>query len=163
MQILTTIIILGLILIIVERIFPDRVLPLVKGWFTPEEKERIIIFDGVCGFCNKAVDTLIRIDTQKRFHYTSLQGEFVKTLNVKPHIDSIIFYEDGTLYYRSTAIIKILRSLGGIWIFTNLFYLIPRVIRDYIYDLIATNRYRIFGKMESCRIPKKDEQDLFID
>lgn len=157
------------ILIIVD--FPDLTLGVIMihlftfdaRWFKTEDKQRVIIFDGVCGFCNKSVDTLIRIDTQKRFHYTSLQGEFVKTLTLKPNIDSIVFYEDGTLYYKSTAILKILRSLGGIWIVTNLFYLIPRVLRDYIYDFIATYRYKIFGKMESCRMPKEGEQALFID
>ena len=157
------------ILIIVD--FPDLTLGVIMihlftfdaSWFKPEDKQRVIIFDGVCGFCNKSVDTLIRIDTQKRFHYTSLQGEFVKSLTLQKNIDSIVFYENGTLYYKSTAILKILRSLGGIWIFTNLFYFIPRVIRDYIYDFIAKYRYKIFGKMESCRMPKKDELDLFIN
>ena len=157
------------ILIIVD--FPDLTLGVIMihlftfdpRWFKTEEKQRVIIFDGVCGFCNKSIDTLMRIDTQKRLHYSSLQGEFVKRLALKPNIDSIVFYEDGTLYYKSTAILKILRSLGGIWIVTNLFYLIPRVLRDYIYDFIAKYRYKIFGKMESCRMPKKGEQALFID
>ena len=124
---------------------------------------RVIIFDGICGFCNKSIDTLIWLDTHKIFLYTSLQGEFVKTLDLEPDIDSIIFYEDGTLYYKSTAILKILKSLGGLWIITSVFYLIPRVVRDFIYDIIAKYRYRIFGKIESCRMPKKEEQDQFID
>lgn len=124
---------------------------------------RVIIFDGICGFCNKSIDTLIWLDTHKIFLYTSLQGEFVKTLDIEPGIDSIIFYDNGTLYYKSTAILKILRSLGGIWVFTNIFYLIPVKLRDFIYDVIAKYRYRIFGKMESCRMPKKEERDLFID
>ena len=124
---------------------------------------RVIIFDGICGFCNKSIDILIWLDTQKRFYYTSLQGEFVRTLNIEPDIDSIIFYEDGILYYKSTAILKILRSLGGIWIMSNIFYLIPQVIRDFIYDIIAKYRYKIFGKMDSCRMPKEGEEELFID
>ncbi|MBT8344195.1 MAG: DUF393 domain-containing protein [Sulfurovum sp.] len=156
------------ILIIVD--FPDLTLGVIMihlftfdaSWFKTEDKQRVIIFDGICGFCNRSVDTLIRIDTQKKFHYTSLQGEFMKTLTLNPDIDSIVFYENGTLYYKSTAILKILRSLGGIWIFTNLFYLIPRVIRDYIYDFIAKYRYKIFGKMESCRMPKDGGEELFI-
>ncbi|MBT8348119.1 MAG: DUF393 domain-containing protein [Sulfurovum sp.] len=156
------------ILIIVD--FPDLTLGVIMihlftfdaSWFKTEDKQRVIIFDGICGFCNRSVDTLIRIDTQKKFHYTSLQGEFMKTLTLNPDIDSIVFYENGTLYYKSTAILKILRSLGGIWIFTNLFYLIPRVIRDYIYDFIAKYRYKIFGRMESCRMPKDGEEELFI-
>lgn len=126
------------------------------------QKGKIIIFDGICGFCNKSIDILMRLDTQKIFKYTSLQGEFIKTLNIDPNIDSIIYYEDGTLYYKSTAILKILRSLGGIWIISNVFYIIPRVIRDFTYDIIAKYRYNIFGKMDSCRMPKEGEEGLFI-
>ena len=60
-----------------------------------KQREKIIIFDGICGLCNKSIDILMKLDTQKIFQYTSLQGEFVKTLDIKPEIDSIIFYEDG--------------------------------------------------------------------
>ena len=128
-----------------------------------DQKESIIIFDGICGLCNRSIDILIWLDTKKRFRYTSLQGEFVKTIEIEPDIDSIIFYDDGVIYYKSTAILKILRSLGDIWVFTNVFYIIPRVVRDFIYDIIAKYRYKIFGKMESCRMPKVGEQELFID
>ena len=69
--------------------------------------KQIIIFDGICGLCNKSVNILIKLDSQKQFKYTSLQGKFVKTLEIKPDIDSIIFYDDSTLYYKSTAILKI--------------------------------------------------------
>jgi len=124
---------------------------------------KIIIFDGICGLCNRSVNLLIRLDKHKLFHYTPLQGEFVNTLEITPDMDSIIFYDDGTLYYKSTAILKILNSLGGIWVLTGIFYIIPRIIRDYIYDLIAKYRYKVFGKRESCRIPKKEEETLFID
>jgi len=128
-----------------------------------KHSQKIIIFDGVCGLCNKSVDILMKLDRKKQFLYSSLQGEFIKTLNIEPKIDSIIYYEDGKLFYKSTAILKILRSLGGIWVFTDVFYIIPRIIRDFIYDLIAKYRYTIFGKMESCRMPRKGEQELFID
>ena len=124
---------------------------------------QIILFDGVCGLCKKSVDILIKMDKKKRFKYTSLQGEYVKTLDIEPDIDSIIFYEDNTIYYKSTAILKICQALGGIWKVTAIFYIIPRVIRDFIYDVIAKYRYKIFGKMESCRMPKESEQALFID
>jgi len=126
-------------------------------------KEKIVIFDGICGLCNKSIDLLIKLDTHKIFQYTSLQGEFVKTLNIEPNIDSIIFYDEGRIYYKSTAVLKILKSLGGIWVFTNIFYLIPRSIRDFIYDVIAKYRYKIFGMMQSCRVPNESEEKLFID
>ena len=72
--------------------------------------DQVIIFDGVCGLCNKSVDILIEIDTEKIFTYTSLQGEFVKTLDIEPNIDSILFYKDDTVYYKSTAILKIFQA-----------------------------------------------------
>ena len=128
-----------------------------------EQSEKIIIFDGVCGLCNRSIDILIKLDRQKILQYSSLQGEFVKTLKTGPDIDSIIFYEDGILYYKSTAILKIFQALGGVWKITAIFYLIPKIIRDFLYDLIAKYRYHIFGKMKSCRMPKKDERDLFIN
>lgn len=124
---------------------------------------RVVLFDGVCGLCNKSINILIKLDKNNILKYTSLQGEFVKTLEIEPGIDSIIFYEDSRLYYRSTAILKILRSLGGLWVFTNIFYLIPVKLRDFIYDIIAKYRYHIFGKMKSCRMPKEEERDLFIN
>jgi predicted DCC family thiol-disulfide oxidoreductase YuxK len=157
------------ILLIVD--FPDLTFGVIMihlftfdpNWFKVQVKNRIVVFDGVCGFCNKSIDTLMRLDQTKILKYTSLQGSFMKTLKVKQDLQSIILYEDGALYYKSTAILKILRSLGGIWIFTNIFYLIPTSLRDGIYDIIAKYRYSIFGKMESCRMPKEDELDLFIN
>jgi len=133
------------------------------NWFKSENKQHIVIYDGVCGFCNKSVDTLMRLDEKNIFQYTSQQGEFVKTLDIASDMDSIVFYKDGVLHYKSAAILGILRSLGGIWVFANVFYLIPELMRDFVYDLIAKYRYNIFGKMEGCKIPSKHEQELFID
>ncbi len=127
-----------------------------------KQREKIILFDGLCGLCHKSINLLIKLDTQKIFRYTSLQGEFVQKLTIEPGIDSIIFYEDGSVYYKSTAILKILRSLGGVWILTQFFYIIPRIPRDFIYDVIAKYRYKIFGKMQSCPLPK-EEEGLFLD
>ncbi len=127
------------------------------------KKERIVIFDGVCGFCNKSIDLLMRLDKNKIFKYTSLQGEHVKKLDISKDLDSIIFYDEGELYYKSTAVLKILRSLGGIWILLDVFFIIPSFIRDFIYDIIAKYRYFIFGKMESCRMPSVAEKALFLE
>ena len=127
------------------------------------KEERVIIFDGICGFCNKAVDILIKLDRHQRFKYTSLQGNYIKTLPIKPNIDSIVYYTEGKLYYKSAAILKILNDLGGLWRITNIFYLLPTFIRDWLYDLIAKYRYKIFGKLERCRVPDKGEKALFIE
>lgn len=157
------------ILMVVD--FPDLTLGVMMlhlfafdgRWFQVEKKERIVIFDGVCGFCNRSIDILMKIDEKRELRYTPLQGEFAKGLAIEPDIDSIVFYEDGKLYYKSKAILKILRSLGGIWIIVNILYIIPRALRDFVYDLIAKYRYKIFGKMQSCRMPNKGEAELFVD
>jgi len=124
--------------------------------------KKIVIFDGVCGLCNKSIDLLIILDKHQLFKYSSLQGEFVKTLNIKENIDSIIFYEEGKLYYKSIAILRILNRLGGIWKVSSVFYLIPRYLRDIIYDVIVKHRYKIFGKMGNCRLLTEDEKEHFI-
>ena len=125
--------------------------------------DKVVVFDGVCGLCNKALSVLMKIDKNQTLRYTALQGEYVKTLDIDKGIESIIFYEEGRIYYKSTAILRILRSLGGGWILINIFYVIPAFIRDSIYDVIAKYRYKIFGKMDSCRMPNNEEAVLFID
>ena len=125
--------------------------------------DKVVVFDGVCALCNKGLSVLIKIDKNQILRYTSLQGEYVKTLDIEKDIDSIVFYEEGKLYYKSTAILRILRSLGGVWVLINIFYIIPAFLRDNIYDTIAKHRYKIFGKMGSCRMPNKEEAILFID
>ncbi len=123
---------------------------------------KIVIYDGTCGFCSRSLRLLIRLDTHKTFRYTSLQGKFVKTLPLNTDIDSIVFYDEGTLYYKSSAILKILRSLGGFWFIVALFYGIPRFIRDAVYDLIAKYRYTFF-KPQQCHMISGQEQELFLE
>ncbi len=125
--------------------------------------QKVIIFDGVCGLCNKIVFLLIKWDKKALFRYTSLQGEYVKTLAVPKDIDSIVLYENGVLYYKSTAILRIVKSLGGAWVFFSLFYLIPRAVRDAMYDIIAKHRYKIFGKGRFCHHLTIKESEFFID
>jgi len=122
----------------------------------------VVLFDGICGLCNASVTLLIRLDKKKILKYSALQGEYAKTLALPVDMDNIVFVMEGKLYYKSTAILKIVRSLGGIWVFVNIFYIIPRVMRDFIYDIIAKYRYHIFGKMESCRMPNSEEKSRFI-
>lgn len=123
---------------------------------------KIVIYDGTCGLCSRSLRLLIRLDTHKIFRYTSLQGKFVKTLPLNTDIDSIVFYDEGTLYYKSSAILKILRSLGGFWIMVTLFYVIPRFIRDAAYDVVAKYRYRFF-EPQQCHMISVQEQELFLE
>jgi len=85
----------------------------------------------------------MKLDEDKLFKYSSLQGEFVKELGLKEGIESIVLYEYEKVYYKSTAILKILRSLGSVWVFTNIFYIIPTFIRDFITALTKHTNFNI--------------------
>lgn len=125
----------------------------------------IVFFDGVCGLCNRVVDFLLRIDRRRILKFTPLQGITAAKLLPPEHLvvlNTILLIEAGTVSTKSNAILRIFRRLGGLWRFGLVFYLIPRILRDAIYDLVANNRYRIFGKKESCRIPTAEERPVFL-
>lgn len=126
----------------------------------------IILFDGVCNFCNASINFVIDHDTARRFRFTSLQsdiGQQILTENRRSvsDFDTVLLIREGKLYEKSTAALEIARYLRG-WSWLYAFRFIPRFIRDIVYNLIAKNRYRIFGKSESCRIPTAEERSLFI-
>ena len=126
--------------------------------------ESIVIFDGVCALYNKSVNFLIKIDKKRVLKYTSIQGNYVKKLDIKKDIDSIIFYKNQKTYYKSTAILQILITLKGFWYIAYIFFIIPPFLRDYLYDIVARYRYIFFGKKESCRIiSHHKEKELFLD
>ena len=123
---------------------------------------KIVLFDAECLLCHRSLRVLMYLDKKRILKYTSLQGEFRKTLQIDTHVDSIVFYDEEKIYYKSTAILKILRSFGGLWSIVSIFYLIPQIVRDFVYDVIAKHRYAIFGKMEHCLMPREDEKELFL-
>lgn len=126
----------------------------------------IVFFDGVCNLCNAAVDRIYRHNRQRDLYYASLQSEFAKR-NLPAagvhKLDTIVFYSEGKLYYRSSAALQIARHLNGIYRLLVILYIVPRFIRDAVYRLIAKNRYRLFGKKDSCRIPAPGEKKYFIE
>ncbi|MEK6773571.1 MAG: DCC1-like thiol-disulfide oxidoreductase family protein [Bdellovibrionota bacterium] len=123
----------------------------------------ILFFDGHCNLCNGLVDWLLRKDKNGKIKFASLQGETAKKTLSSNHLNSIhdpetvLYFQHGIIYERSTAILKCLQDIGGIWKLVAIFFLIPRSLRDLTYRLIATNRYRIFGRRETCRIPTPQE------
>ena len=128
-----------------------------------ENNTKVVIYDGACGFCKGSVNLLIKLDKKRVFKYASLQGKYASSLNIDKNIDSIVYYENQKLYYKSTAILKILNALGGIWKLSNIFYIIPKFIRDYIYDFVAKNRYIFSKNIAQCKIPTQEEKGLFLD
>ena len=123
-----------------------------------EKKSAIIIFDGFCILCSTIVQFIFRRDRNNAFRFLPFQSEKSKLLKIKYGIESvtdetIVLIEDGKVYTKSTAGLRIIKKLGFPWKLLWIFIILPRFIRDPIYSLIANNRYRWFGKRESCFIP----------
>nr|WP_315154348.1 thiol-disulfide oxidoreductase DCC family protein [uncultured Flavobacterium sp.] len=131
--------------------------------------KKIILFDGVCNLCNSAVQFVIQHDSKDVFRFVALQSELgqqiLNHIGVSPaNIDSIVLYEPGVAYYyKSSAAIEIARNLGGFWHFGTVFRIIPSGIRNLLYDYIAKNRYKWYGKKESCMIPTPELKLKFIE
>ena len=136
------------------------------------QHEFVVLYDGVCALCNQAIKFLLKIDRRKILKYTPLEGETAKSLlpNFSEIADagkSVIFVrriKSGNLefYYRSDAILRILAEIGGFWKALIWLKFIPRIIRDFVYNLIANNRYRWFGKYDACPLPSPEWRDRFL-
>ena len=133
------------------------------------ENKKIILFDGVCNLCNGSIRFVIKRDKKDRFRYAALQSEIGRKLASERNIDiskvdSIILIEPGVAYFtKSEAALKIGQSLGGIWMFVAVFNLIPSGLLNIVYDFIAKNRYRWFGKKEVCMIPTPELKAKFLN
>lgn len=133
----------------------------------PQDK-KIILFDGVCNLCNSAVNFIIDRDRDDQFRFVSLQSELgqqlIDYLAIRErNIDSIILYEPGkAYYYKAQAVFKILNSVGGLYKLILLFRFLPNTLKDHIYDYVAKNRYKWYGKREACRIPTPEIQKKFL-
>jgi predicted DCC family thiol-disulfide oxidoreductase YuxK len=130
--------------------------------------ERVIFFDGICNLCNASVQFAIERDKKNLFKFTALQGKYAKAVLPKFNFDlnqlnSIILLEDGQLYTKSTAALKIAKKLNGLWPTLYVFILVPKFIRDWFYDIIAKNRYKWWGRQESCWLPTPELKQRFID
>ncbi|WKZ70995.1 MAG: thiol-disulfide oxidoreductase DCC family protein [Melioribacteraceae bacterium] len=127
---------------------------------------QIILFDGVCNFCNGSVNFLIKRDPNGIFKFAPLQSEIGQQLitknNITGEIDSIILVKENIVYIKSDALIEIIKELKWYWRMFSVVKILPRKFRDLLYDLIANNRYKWFGKMDSCMIPDENVKSRFI-
>ncbi|GGX03437.1 thiol-disulfide oxidoreductase DCC family protein [Aquimarina muelleri] len=134
-----------------------------------EEGKKIILFDGVCNLCNSAINFIIQRDKKSIFRYASLQSEMGRKLITERKIDtskldSILLIDPKVAYYyKSTAALQIAKQLSGLYPLLSVFLIFPTFFRDWIYNIIAKNRYKWFGKKESCMIPTPELKSLFID
>jgi predicted DCC family thiol-disulfide oxidoreductase YuxK len=134
----------------------------------------IILYDGVCGLCNSLVQFLLKRDSDGRLRFASLQSDFA-TQVLQRHgfdpkdLDTMHLVEnydqpDERVLQRSTAILRAGRELGGVWSFlAALGRVVPRPVRDVFYGLVARNRYRVFGKYDTCMLPDPNQRSRFLD
>lgn len=136
-------------------------------FFMTSVLERIVLFDGVCNFCNGAVNFIIKHDAEKRFKFAALQSDVGRELRIKhgigDEVDSIVLIENDTASLHSTAALRIAKTLGGIWSFGYVLIVMPRPVRDWFYRLFASYRYRLFGKKDVCMVPTPDVRERFLD
>jgi predicted DCC family thiol-disulfide oxidoreductase YuxK len=132
-----------------------------------EAMKNIILFDGTCNFCNKSVQFIIKRDPKGYFLFASLQGEtgraLLKQFKIEAGIDSIVFIDGNKAYIKSDAALRICKQLTIPWSYLSVLRFLPRVIRDPVYELIAKNRYRWFGRNEICKIPSPEVRKRFLD
>jgi len=128
----------------------------------------VILFDGVCNLCNGFVKFVLKRDKNGIFQFASLQSVYSKELlayfnhpNIEP--ETIVVYNGEKIITESDAVLAIVGSLYGIWKGTLVFKLIPRLIRNWLYRLVARNRYKLFGKKDQCMVPDENMKNRFID
>jgi len=133
-----------------------------------EQLNKIIFFDGICNLCNATVQFVIKRDKKAIFKFAPLQSgtghAALRKMRMKPdHLETIIYLRGDRYLTKSSAILYVLKDIGGIWQLVFGFMIIPAFIRDFVYGIVARNRYRIFGKKESCMIPAPELKSRFLD
>jgi len=128
----------------------------------------ILLFDGVCNLCNGAVQFIIRRDPCGRFRFAALQSDAAKALLQSAGAgagglpDSMVLIEDGRLYTRSSAALRVARHLRFPWPLVRVFWIVPRPLRNWMYGFVARHRYRWFGRRDQCMLPTPELQARFL-
>ena len=139
----------------------------------PPANNTVLLYDGVCGLCNKSVQMILDHDKRKEMLFAALQSDYGKQV-ISRHpelekVDSVVFVEqksgahDERVFIRSDAALRVAGYLGGAWKLLLIFRIIPRPVRDFFYDLFAKYRYKFFGKYDSCMLPSPDVRSRFLD
>lgn len=135
------------------------------------ETAPVLLYDGVCGFCNKTVQLLLDADKRRTLRFAALQSDYGAQVRARhpqlANVDSVVFVahpqtSDEQVFVRSTAALKVASYLGGMWRLALAAYVIPRPLRDALYDLIARYRYRFFGKYDACLLPPPEVRARFL-
>ncbi len=128
----------------------------------------ILLFDGVCNLCISVVNFIIKKDSKEKFKFAALQSESGQALLKKfglstNDFNSFVYISRDNYFIKSSAALHVLKELGGVWILFYIFIFFPRPIRDFVYNIIAKTRYRIFGKQNTCFLPSADVKRKFLD
>lgn len=131
------------------------------------KNQPVLLFDGVCNLCNGAVQFIIERDKKEQFLFASLQSDYakehLKDANLpEGFLDSLVLLDNGTYFTQSSAALRIAKKLDGAWPLMYGFIIIPKFIRDAVYNFIARNRYKWFGKKEQCWIPTPELKARFV-
>jgi len=129
--------------------------------------ERVILFDGVCRWCNAWVTFILARDPHGRFKFGTLQSEpaqrILRELQLPTDdFTTFLFLEHGRVHSKSTAVLLIAKQLPGLWPLLCVGILIPRPLRDALYNVVARHRYRLLGQSETCRVPGPEERSRFL-
>lgn len=131
------------------------------------DSDKIVLFDGVCNFCATSVQFIIRHDKTNSLKFASLQSalgqELLTKYNMSKDLEGVVFIENNKAYFKSAAAFKIVRYFGGFWRILKVLSVFPLSFTDFGYDIIAKNRYRWFGKKDSCMIPSPEIRSRFLD
>ena len=128
--------------------------------------EKIILFDGVCNLCSASVRFVIKRDQKKAFQFASLQSDFamkaLQRIEISNSVKTIVFLKGEKIYFRSDAALEISKDLNGLWPLLYVFKVIPRFIRDAVYNFISRHRYQWFGKTDECWLPSPELSSRFV-
>lgn len=130
------------------------------------KNKKVIFFDGVCSLCNSGVNFVIKNDPKSLFHFAPLSSELFKDISLEknlPPLDSVVLYDKGKLFYKSRAVLEVAKRLRRGYPLLYSLIIVPPFIRNFIYDYLASRRYKWFGKLESCRLPTKEESLRFLE
>ena len=127
----------------------------------------VVLFDGVCNYCNAMVNFIIRRDKKKVFRFAPLQSEAAQEILRQYHFpqmnfDSFILVENDKIHQRSDAALRLYNKLPWYWKWTQIFWIFPKFIRDGVYNVIARNRYKWFGKKDQCMVPAPEVRERFL-
>ena len=133
-----------------------------------DEHQPVLLYDGICHLCNGLVRFVIRWDRKKTIRFASLQSDrgqsFLKDREMPTDdFDTLVYIKEGKYYVRSTAVLEVLKDMGGFWRVFYIFIILPTCLRDPVYRLVARLRYRLFGKSDQCTIPAPEIRERFLD